>query len=110
MTRTNEDWPSADDTSHGNPAASLFDRDCEFCRRLGPSPELKDRVVYEDQFLLAALQLKDEGPTYRGTRFLQTKRHVGDLASLTDEEAVALGRAIARLSRALKTGTGAAWE
>jgi diadenosine tetraphosphate (Ap4A) HIT family hydrolase len=110
MPRTSEGPASTPGSVVADPTASALDPSCDFCQRIGPSPEIQDRVVYEDPFFLAAHQLNDAGPTYRGALLLQTKRHVGDLASLTDEEAAALGRALVRLSQALKQRTGAAWE
>ncbi|MGA7924126.1 MAG: HIT family protein [Thermoplasmata archaeon] len=84
--------------------------DCEFCRRLEGPSELRDRVVYEDDFFLAAHRINDEDLTFRGYLLIQTKRHVSDLASLTNDEAVRLGYVLTTLSRALKECTGAAWE
>ncbi len=50
---------------------------------------------------------REEEPTYLGHLMVRTKRHVPGLAELTEAEGQALGLAVARLSHALKTCTGA---
>ena len=82
---------------------------CMFCERLRNPSELADCMVYEDELFQISHQLNEEGQTYLGSVIIQTRRHVHDLAELTEEEAARLGSLITRSSRALKNCTGASW-
>ena len=82
---------------------------CMFCERLRNPSELADCMVYEDELFHVSHQVNEEGQTYLGSVIIQTRRHVHDLAELTEEEASKLGSLITRSSRALKNCTGASW-
>ena len=82
---------------------------CMFCERLRNPGWLADRLVYEDELFHVSHQLNEEGQTYLGSVIIQTRRHVHDLAELTEKEAARLGSVITRSSRALKNCTGAGW-
>jgi len=82
---------------------------CMFCERLRNPNELANCLVYEDELFHISHQLNEEGQTYLGSVIIQTRRHVHDLAELTEEEASRLGLLITRSSRALKNCTGASW-
>ena len=64
-------------------------------------------ILYEDDLVSAHHYYQDEEPNYLGHLVLRTKRHVPGLAELTEAEGQAIGLAVARLSKALKTCTGA---
>ncbi|MGI8968871.1 MAG: HIT family protein [Chloroflexota bacterium] len=81
--------------------------DCLFCTTLLPSARLADVTVYEDDLVYASHVVDEDGLTYLGQLILQTKRHVPGYAELTDGEAIAIGLAIVRISRALKACTDA---
>ncbi len=87
--------------------------DCFFCRRMEDRAPLQDVVIYEDNRFHVSHHLTDEGdestPSYLGMVLIQTKRHVNDLAALTEAESSQLGKLTMRLSRAIKAATGAAW-
>lgn len=91
------------------PSTSMPLPDCVFCRRLRIRAGLDRWTVYEDEVFLAAHQVTETGPDPLGIVLVQTKRHVPDLASLTDAEAARLGLVLARVSRALTACTAAAW-
>ncbi len=80
-----------------------------FCERLRNISALADCLVYEDELFHVSHQLNEEGQTYLGSVIIQARRHVHDLAGLTEEEAARLGSLITRSSRALKNCTGAGW-
>jgi len=82
---------------------------CMFCERLWNPSGLADISVYEDELFHVSHQLNEEGQTYLGSVIIQTRRHVHDLAGLTEKEAARLGSLITRSSRALKNCTGAGW-
>lgn len=59
--------------------------------------------IYEDGLLYASHQAPPrDGRAYLGYCFVDLRRHAPRLADLTDAEAGAIGRLIARLSHALK--------
>jgi len=85
--------------------------ECFFCERMMNSSSysaLKERTIYEDELFHVSHQF-DEAPTYLGLVLIQTKRHVNDLSELSEPESQELGSLIARISKALKATTGAAW-
>jgi len=93
----------------GHPPSTESSPDCQFCRSLRPGSEPDGLLVYQDEHLHAVHPVAHGGRSELGVVRLQTRRHVPDLASLTDSEAGGLGLAIARISRALMECTGAAW-
>ncbi len=64
--------------------------------------------IYEDESVYASHKAPaPDGRAYLGWCFVESLRHAPDLADLTDAEAEAIGRLVARLSRALKEELGA---
>jgi histidine triad (HIT) family protein len=83
-----------------------MESDCPFCNVQRASPP-SAVGVYDDDLVYAAHVVEESAPTYLGHLIVQTKRHVAGYAELSDDEATAVGLAIARLSRALKACTAA---
>jgi histidine triad (HIT) family protein len=83
--------------------------DCFVCRKHRGETDALGVAIYEDALLYAdhAAILPDADTAYLGYLMLEPKRHVPGLDGLNDEEAAALGRMAARLSRALKEVVGA---
>lgn len=80
--------------------------ECLFCDLATGAVEPAGGVIYADDLVVASHPCDDE-PTYLGTVYAQTRRHVRSLAELNDQEARAMGLLLARLSRAVKACTGA---
>jgi histidine triad (HIT) family protein len=80
---------------------------CPFCATYEKLPFVLGGILYEDDLVSAHHYYQDEEPNYLGHLLLRTKRHVPGLAELTEAEGQAIGLAVARLSKALKTCTGA---
>ncbi len=79
---------------------------CDIQRGLAPA---SGEPIYEDELVYAHHVYPDpgEGSIYLGHIMLETKRHTPDFASLTPDEAQAVGLLAALLSNALKACTGA---
>jgi diadenosine tetraphosphate (Ap4A) HIT family hydrolase len=76
--------------------------ECAICAKHRGEGPLGGELVVEDEHLLAFhAPASAEKPAYLGYLFVETRRHVGGLGDLTDEEAAGLGRLAARLSSAL---------
>jgi diadenosine tetraphosphate (Ap4A) HIT family hydrolase len=81
---------------------------CAICEKHRGEGPLGGELVVEDEYLLAFhAPASAEEPAYLGYLFVETRRHVAELGDLTDEEAAALGRLVARLSSALVRAGGA---
>ncbi len=81
---------------------------CFICRKHRGAEVVPGDFIYRDDLLLASHAYTSEAPaTYLGWVVIEPKRHVAGLEGLTDEEAAALGRLAARLSRVLKAELGA---
>lgn len=83
--------------------------DCLVCRKhRGELPE-PGGLVYEDSLARAGHAFLPEGRdrVYLGWLMVEPKRHLPELADLTDDEARAVGLALSRLSRALLRETNA---
>ena len=76
--------------------------DCVFCRIVGGS--IPSTRVYEDEHTLAFMDIGQVNP---GHVLLAVKKHADDLAALDDAQAAAIGRASARIARALAAAFGA---
>jgi diadenosine tetraphosphate (Ap4A) HIT family hydrolase len=83
--------------------------DCLFCKQTKDHSELLDRLIYEDEHYIVSHWTSQNEPSYLGLVLIQTKRHVHDLGDLSDTEALKLGTLIQKISKGLKTTTGAAW-
>jgi histidine triad (HIT) family protein len=80
---------------------------CLFCDLVSARVPVVGGPVYEDELVYASHACEEEGPTYLGHLYVQTRRHVRNLAEINDAEAQGLGLLVARLCRALKECTGA---
>ena len=78
--------------------------DCFVCRKHRGEISMPGGAIYEDDLVYAGHAQIREGhvTAYLGYLMVEPKRHVPDLAALTDEEAKALMIRVTRLSRALK--------
>jgi len=77
--------------------------ECLVCRKHRGELAVPGGVIYEDEliFVSHAQLFGDETEHYLGHIFLETKRHVPELADLTEEEAQAVGLYASRIARAL---------
>ena len=73
----------------------------------GEGPLVGELVAEDEHFLASHAPASAEEPAYLGYLFVETRRHVGELGDLTDEEGAALGRLVTRLSSALQGAGGA---
>jgi histidine triad (HIT) family protein len=78
--------------------------DCFICRKHRGEISIPGGAIYADDLVYVGHAQIREGQTiaYLGYLMVEPKRHVPDLAALTDEEARALMILVTRLSRALK--------
>jgi diadenosine tetraphosphate (Ap4A) HIT family hydrolase len=79
--------------------------DCLLCSPEDAAKIFCRRTVWEDQ--LWRLSLIEEGSPIAGFGHLEPKRHISDITSLDGDEAVTLGKVIARVTGVLKNVTGA---
>lgn len=81
----------------------LPDHDCLVCRKHRGETPLFGGFLYQDETVLIshAQPYGNEHDHYLGHLFIETRRHVADLADLTDEEATSLGLWTTKLARAL---------
>jgi len=77
--------------------------DCFICRKHRGEISIPGGAIHEDDLLYVGHAHIPEGQTtaYLGWLVVETKRHIQELADLTDAEAQALGLLVVRLSRAL---------
>jgi diadenosine tetraphosphate (Ap4A) HIT family hydrolase len=81
-----------------------MEADCLVCHEISGEIEVPGGPILEDELVFGFHVLDVEGkgePVYLGYTMVSPKRHAPGLADLTDEEAAALGVAVARISRAL---------
>jgi diadenosine tetraphosphate (Ap4A) HIT family hydrolase len=77
--------------------------DCFVCRKHRGEEPVVGGPIYQDELVLAShAAVPAEGRAYLGWCFVEPRRHVGALGDLSDAEAGAVGRLVARLSRALQ--------
>lgn len=91
------------------PASESPATGCVFCDLTTDPTPLVNRLVYEDESFYVSHQMNEGGLTYLGVLLIQAKRHVPNLAALSDMESERLGWLIGRVSRALLNCTAAAW-
>ena len=77
--------------------------DCLVCRKHRGEVAVPGGAIYEDDliFVSHAQLWRDEKEHYLGHVFVETKRHVAEVADLTDQEAQAIGLYTSRIARAL---------
>ena len=77
--------------------------DCFICRKHRGEVSIPGGAIYQDDLLYVGHVQLPEGKTtcYLGWIIVETKRHVPELADLTDAEVQALGLMVSRVSRAL---------
>ncbi len=77
--------------------------DCLVCRKHRGEAALSGGAIYEDAllFISHAQLYGDEQDHYLGHVFIEPKRHVPELADLTEAEAQAIGLYTSRVARAL---------
>lgn len=81
--------------------------ECFICRKHRGEVEIAGGAIYEDERIYVGAAAPDaEGRTYLGYVFVEPKRHAPTLSDLSAEEGAALGRQVARLSRALRESLG----
>jgi histidine triad (HIT) family protein len=77
--------------------------DCFVCRKHRGEEAAPGGAIYADPLVYAShVGVPPEGHAYLGWCFVEPRRHVAGLAGLTDDEAQAIGRLAARLSRAIR--------
>ena len=77
--------------------------DCLVCAKQRGETPLAGGFIFENALLSIshAQLIGDEKDHYLGHLFIETKRHVGEFADLTDDEAQGIGLWVKRLSQAL---------
>ena len=77
--------------------------DCLVCRKHRGELALTGGIIYEDDLIsISHAQLfGEEKDHYLGHVFVESKRHVPELADLTDREAAAIGLWVSRVAKAL---------
>ncbi|NTU62654.1 MAG: HIT family protein, partial [Chloroflexi bacterium] len=77
--------------------------DCLVCRKHRGELALAGGIIYEDDLIsISHAQLfGEEKDHYLGHVFVESKRHVPELADLTDREAAAIGLWVSRVAKAL---------
>lgn len=82
---------------------------CPICRAHAGEPAPVGGFVWEEPLVVASLRRPEPaGRIYRGSAFVETRRHARGFADCTPDEAAALGRVGARVAAALRTVLGAA--
>ncbi|MBI2845016.1 MAG: HIT family protein [Chloroflexi bacterium] len=87
------------------PSAAGKVGDCFVCRKQLGEIAIPGGAIYKDELVYAGhVQILEGNSTaYLGYLMVEPQRHIPGLGDLNDEEAQALGRLVARLSRALKS-------
>ncbi|GAP13278.1 diadenosine tetraphosphate (Ap4A) hydrolase [Longilinea arvoryzae] len=77
---------------------------CFICRKHNGEIDSPGGAVYEDEWVFAGHAFIPDGKdtAYLGMLLLEPKRHVANWIDLSDAEGEAMGRAAARIARALK--------
>src|SRR6266508_463381 len=97
----------------GSFSLSAVDSKCLVCRELGGDVAVPGGLLWQDEqavaFHVPPVEEVGNARPYLGHLLVVTRRHVARLGDLTAEEAAAVGRATARLARALTETGGAEW-
>ena len=87
--------------------------DCLVCRELAGDIPLPGGLLWQEEgavgFHMPPLEEIGEPRPYLGHLLVVTRRHAARVGDLTEEEAAAVGRGVARLARALVESGGAEW-
>jgi histidine triad (HIT) family protein len=77
--------------------------ECLVCRKHRRKVDVPGGIIYENELIyISHAQLwGDEKEHYLGHVFVETKRHVAEVADLTEEEAQAIGLYTSRIAKAL---------
>ena len=90
-----------------------MDAECLICRELRGDVPVPGGFLWQEEVAVAfhvpPLDEIGNPRPYLGHLLIVTRRHVARLGELTDEESAAVGRAAARLARALTDAGGAEW-
>lgn len=90
-----------------------MDAECLICGELRGEVAVPGGFLWQDEAVVAChmppLDEIDNPRPYLGHLQIVTRRHVARLGELTDEEGAAVGRAAARLARAVTQAGGAEW-
>lgn len=86
--------------------------DCFVCAKHRDPSAMPGGPVAEDELIVVShvdpdAPGQDGAPVYLGHLVVEPRRHVAGLGDLTDDEAAALGRWLARVSDALRVAAGA---
>lgn len=86
---------------------------CLVCREVSGEQQVPGGFLVEDDHVVSfhgwPLLAGGDARAYLGHLLVVTRRHAPRFADLTDAESAAVGRAGARLARALSNGVGADW-
>lgn len=77
--------------------------ECFVCRKHRGETDIPDKPIYENNliYISHAQPWKDEKEHYLGHVFVEPKRHVAEVADMTDEEAQIIGVYTSRIAKAL---------
>ncbi|GIO27176.1 HIT family protein [Ornithinibacillus bavariensis] len=75
--------------------------DCFICNKHAGNIQTSGAVIYEDEYVYVGHIDRNGNPNYLGHIMIDLKRHVPTLGDMNMEEAMAFGKAMARMSRAL---------
>jgi len=83
--------------------------DCLVCRKQSGLLPPPGGPIYEDDLVYASHSFipQEEDSVYLGLVFLEPKRHITGLEELSEAESRRIGECLPRLSKALKTASGA---
>jgi histidine triad (HIT) family protein len=88
---------------------TISTEECIICRKHGGQVAVAGGPIYEDEliFVSHAQIWGDETEQYLGHLFIEPKRHIAELADLSEAEAQTIGLFTTRLARALMDTEGA---
>jgi histidine triad (HIT) family protein len=106
-------WPERAEADTEALSSAAVGAECLVCRELHGDVEVPGGFLWHDEaavaFHVPPLDEIGNPRPYLGHLLIVTRRHVARLGELTDDESSAVGRAAARLARALTEAGGAEW-
>ena len=75
---------------------------CAICEKHRGSGPLVSPLIFEDDLVVVSHRPVSQGTAVPGYVFVETRRHVRGLSSMTEREALAVSRAVWCMSRALE--------